>query len=157
MSGEGAFDNVILGRLLLIVMLGVAISAVPVAAETQAHAPRIGLLTSGACPTKGNLPLFLEGLQERGYVVGQNLVLECRHTEKASDERFRQFAAELVRLNVELIFAVSSAAVRGIRPASRPSQSSRWTSRVIRSEAGSQRASAGRVAISPGYFWTPNR
>jgi hypothetical protein len=76
--------------------------------QTQARAPRIGLLTSGACPTETNRPLFLENLQERGYVIGQNLVLECRATEKA----------ELVRLNVELIFAVSSAAVRGIRPAS---------------------------------------
>ena len=118
MSGEGAFDNVILGRLLLIVVLGLAISAVPVAAETRARAPRIGFLTSGACPTETTLPQFLEGLHERGYVIGQNLVIECRHTEKASAERFRQFAAELVRLNVELIFAVSSAAVRGIRPAS---------------------------------------
>lgn len=107
------------GRLPLIVALGLAISTVPVAAEAQqARTPRIGYLTSGGCPTEANLPLFLEGLQERGYVIGRNLVIECRQTEEASDERFRQFAAELVRLNVALIFAVSSAAVRGIRSAS---------------------------------------
>jgi putative tryptophan/tyrosine transport system substrate-binding protein len=93
--------------------------ASPLAAEAQARALRIGYLTSGGCPTEANNPLFLEGLKERGYVVGQNLVIECRHTDEASDERFRQLAAELVRLNVALIFAVSSAAVRGVRPTSR--------------------------------------
>ncbi len=107
------------GRLSLIATLALSVFTAPLAAEAQATTPKIGYLTSGGCPTETTLPLFLEGLQERGYVIGQNLVIECRHTEEASAERFRQFAAELVRLNVALIFAVSSAAVRGVRPASR--------------------------------------
>jgi hypothetical protein len=69
--------------------------------------PTIGYLTPGGCPTAANIPLFLEGLQEKWYVVGQNLVFECRQTEAVSDEIFRQFAAELVRLNVALIFVGS--------------------------------------------------
>jgi putative ABC transport system substrate-binding protein len=102
-------------------LCGLTLGAIgaPLAAEAQATIPRIGYLTSGRCPTETTLPSFLEGLQERGYVIGQNLVIECRQTEEASDKRFRQFAAELGRLNVALIFAVSSAAVRGARPASR--------------------------------------
>lgn len=109
------------GRLPLIVTLVLGVSTAPLAAEAQATTPKIGYLTSGGCPTETALLLlpFREGLQERGYVIGQNLIIECRHAEEVSDERFRQFATELVRLNVALIFAVSSAAVRGVRSASR--------------------------------------
>jgi putative tryptophan/tyrosine transport system substrate-binding protein len=105
-------------RLLCIAALCLAISAVPTSAQTNARAQRIGLLTSGACTTNNAPPLFLEGLQERGYVIGQNLLIECRQIAEVTEERFRQAAAELVRLNVDLIVAVSSAAVRGIRAAS---------------------------------------
>jgi ABC-type uncharacterized transport system substrate-binding protein len=89
------------------------------AAEAQTRSLRIGYLTSGACPSETSIPLFSEGLKERGYVIGQSLVIECRLAEEASDKRFRQLAAELVSLNVALIFAVSSAAVRGVQAASR--------------------------------------
>jgi putative ABC transport system substrate-binding protein len=106
-------------RLSLIATLALSVFTAPLAAEAQGTTPKIGYLTSGGCPTETTLRPFLDGLRERGYVIGQNLVLECRHTEEATEERFRQFAAELMRLNVALIFAVSSAAVRGVRSASR--------------------------------------
>lgn len=92
----------------------------PLYAVAQTQTSRIGYLTSGGCPgihaTRGEAGrLFLEGLRERGYVLGQNLVIECRQADPATDERFRQLAGELVGLRVPLIFAVSSAAVRGVR------------------------------------------
>ncbi len=99
----------------LTVALLLCLRAAPLAAEAQPRTPTIGYLTSGGCPTARTIPTFLDGLRERGYVVGHNLVIECRHTDEGSDERFRQLAAELIRLNVALIFAVSSAAVRGVR------------------------------------------
>jgi putative ABC transport system substrate-binding protein len=44
--------------------------------------------------------------------------MECRQADEATDQRFRQLAEELVKSNVPLIFAVSSAAVRGVRAVS---------------------------------------
>ena len=99
---------------------GAAALSAPLVACAQRGVPKIGYLTSGGCPTETPiLSPFLDGLQERGYVIGRNLTLVCRQADEASAESFRQFAVELVRLNVALIFAVSSAAVRGVRPVSR--------------------------------------
>ena len=94
------------------------------AAEAQAQPSRFGFLTSGGCPgvhanTMEAGRLFLEGLKERGYVIGKNLTMVCRQADEATDQRFRQLAGELVRLKVPVIFAVSSAAVRGVRAVSR--------------------------------------
>ena len=46
----------------------------------------------------------MEALRERGYIQGQNLVIECRYTE-GRDERAPALAAELVSLKVDLIVA----------------------------------------------------
>lgn len=83
-----------------------------------AKVARIGCLSSGDCP--GDTPTsaaFIEGLRDRGYVIGQNIAIECRYSGEATDEQFRRFAAELVRLEVDVIFAVSSTATRAVRPA----------------------------------------
>ena len=69
----------ILWGLMLIVVLGGAIWAVSTAVGGET--PKIGFLTSAACPAETSVPL-------------------CRRTEKASDESFRRLATELVRLNV---------------------------------------------------------
>ena len=71
----------ILWGLMLIVVLGGAIWAVSTAVGGET--PKIGFLTSAACPAETSVPL-------------------CRRTEKASDESFRRLATELVRLNVGL-------------------------------------------------------
>jgi len=83
-----------------------------------AKVTRIGFLSSGDRPGDNPESLaFIEGLRDRGYVVGQNIAIECRYSGEASDEQFRRFAAELVRLEVDVIFAVSSTATRAVRPA----------------------------------------
>jgi putative ABC transport system substrate-binding protein len=55
-------------------------------------------------------------LQERGYIWGQNLVIECRYTE-GREERAPTFAAELLNLKPDLIFAYGSAQVRAAKQA----------------------------------------
>src|SRR5262249_6397031 len=91
----------------------------PRTGAAQARPVCFGFLTSGRCPdipfTGQAGSLFLEGLRERDYVVGQNLTMVCRQAVEATDQRFRELAGELVGSNVQLIFAVSSAAVRGVR------------------------------------------
>jgi putative ABC transport system substrate-binding protein len=60
--------------------------------------------------------MLVEGLQARGHVVGDTLVFVCRNADEGEAARFRALAAELVRLKVDLIIGVSSAATRAIRP-----------------------------------------
>jgi hypothetical protein len=50
---------------------------------------------------------FVESLRDLGYVEGQNLVLEYRYADNKT-ERLPGFAAELVRLKVDLIATVGT-------------------------------------------------
>ena len=81
--------------------------AVPLAAEalqTQVEKLyRIGMLERTSPEINAaNVTAFRQGLRERGYVDGQNLVIEYRSAE-GRDERFPDLAAELVGLKVNLI------------------------------------------------------
>jgi putative ABC transport system substrate-binding protein len=58
-------------------------------------------------------PLF-QGLRELGYVEGRNLVVERRYAE-GHVERFQEFAAEMVRLKVDLIIVVTTPAAFAVR------------------------------------------
>ena len=58
----------------------------------------------------------MEGLRERGYIEGQNLVIEFRYTE-GQDERAPALAAELVSLKPDLIVAHGTAQVRAAKQA----------------------------------------
>ena len=60
-------------------------------------------------------PLF-EDLRELGYVEGQNIIIERRYAE-GKPERFQEFAAEMVRLNVDLIITTTTPAALAARNA----------------------------------------
>ena len=84
-----------------ITLLGAAAAAWPLAvwAQQPARVKRIGLM--------GNLQLrpiesFRNRLREFGYIEGQNLIVEYRFAE-GREERYSDFAAELVALPVDLI------------------------------------------------------
>jgi putative tryptophan/tyrosine transport system substrate-binding protein len=113
-----------------IVTLGLALLLVPLPTGGQPPPKiyRIGYLTttypaagdrtSQNCPTKGSpyWQAMVEGLRERGYLQGQNLVIECRYTE-GREERAPALAAELASLKVDLIVAFSTANVRAAKQA----------------------------------------
>jgi putative tryptophan/tyrosine transport system substrate-binding protein len=87
--------------------LGVA----PLAPEAQppTHVHRIGVLhgaTPGQDPFVG---AFLEGMRALGYVEGQNLVMEERGA-AGQVERFPALAAELVRLQVDVLLVTNTPA-----------------------------------------------
>jgi putative ABC transport system substrate-binding protein len=64
---------------------------------------RIGFLSSVAAKPSAHLwSAFLHGLRAVGYVEGQNVMIEPRWAEGKTD-RLPQLAAELARLNVDLI------------------------------------------------------
>jgi putative ABC transport system substrate-binding protein len=59
---------------------------------------------------------FRQGLRDLGYVEGQNLVIEWRWAEER-DERLPDLAAELVRLQVQVIVVGGVAAIRAAQHA----------------------------------------
>jgi len=77
---------------------------------------RLGVLTalypSDADPSQA----FRKHLRTLGYVEGQNLVIEWRYAQ-SRDDRLPGLAAELVRLNVDLVVADVTIAVRAIMQA----------------------------------------
>jgi len=76
----------------------------PLAARTQQSAvPTIAFLRTGE-PPKTWIEAFQQGLRERGYVDGQNVVVEFRFTNGSADQ-LAQLAEELVRLKVDVILA----------------------------------------------------
>jgi putative ABC transport system substrate-binding protein len=88
--------------------------AAPVAAEAQQAGKvwRIGLLGGSPPKTPGGRRAwegFFQGLRELGYVEGQNILVEGRFYGDQT-ERLPALAAELVRLNVDVIVAGASPA-----------------------------------------------
>jgi putative ABC transport system substrate-binding protein len=61
---------------------------------------------------------FRQGLRALGYIEGQNLVIEFRYAEGKA-ERLPDLAAELVRLQVEVIVAGGAPAIRAAQNATR--------------------------------------
>jgi putative tryptophan/tyrosine transport system substrate-binding protein len=94
-------------RLIMIVGLGLTLLSAPPAALAQQPAKvyRIGVLSTAGPEQENFIWADLRGLlRERGWVEGQNLVLEWRYAE-AKYERLPALAAELVGLKPDLIMA----------------------------------------------------
>src|SRR5207245_196763 len=72
---------------------------------------RIGFLSPGASISTPSVEAFQQGLRDFGYVEGQNIVIEYRGAEGKMD-RLPDLAAELVRLQVDLIVAPGGRAVQ---------------------------------------------
>jgi len=86
--------------LFVVVLLAVAVIA---EAQQPKKVPRIGFLGgTSASIEKSRIEAFRQGLRELGYVEGKNIIIEWRWAEGKFD-RLPEFAAELVRLNVEVI------------------------------------------------------
>src|ERR1044071_3881257 len=70
--------------------------------------PRIGYLSQLDRATESSrAETIRQALREHGYIEGQNLVIEYRYAERKAG-RLPELAAELVRLNVDIIVASGS-------------------------------------------------
>jgi putative ABC transport system substrate-binding protein len=79
---------------------------------------RIGFLGLGSAAAYApRIDAFRKELREFGYVEGKNLSIEYRWAD-GNYERLRQFAAELVRLNVDVIVTHTTPATQALRNAS---------------------------------------
>jgi putative ABC transport system substrate-binding protein len=100
-------------RRAFITSFGFLLLAAPLPARAQqaGKLSRIGFLGQGATDAVGRLRLetFRQGLRERGWIEGQNIVIEYRSAEGRLDQ-LPDLAAELVRLKVDVIYAPSTAA-----------------------------------------------
>jgi putative tryptophan/tyrosine transport system substrate-binding protein len=103
-------------RRTFITLLSGAAAAWPLAARAQqtAKVPRIGFLGFGTAAAWANrVEALRAGLRDLGYVDGKNIVIEFRWTETI--EQLPELASELVRMNVDVIFAPSSTEVEVAR------------------------------------------
>ena len=82
-----------------------------VKAQQSSTAPRIGYLGGPSAAAE-----LREGLRERGWIEGQNMLVEYRFA-GAKPEQLSEFAAELVRLKADVIVAVSTPAAQAARKA----------------------------------------
>jgi putative tryptophan/tyrosine transport system substrate-binding protein len=103
-------------RLLIILTLGLLVA--PLIDEAQPPTPvhRIGVLSSMTRERDRNAKAFLEGMRALGYVEGQNLVREYRGA-AGQYERLPALAAELVRLQPEVIVAQGTLAALAAKDA----------------------------------------
>jgi putative ABC transport system substrate-binding protein len=93
----------------VIAMLGAAAASLPLAARAQQGAmPVIGFLHSASLePNAKRLAGFYKGLQQAGFVEGQNVTIEFRWAGGQND-RLPELAAELVGKPVNVIATLSS-------------------------------------------------
>lgn len=109
-----------LRSLLLAFVLGVGLTSAALA-QPSARVYRIGWLgyTAYNSPDDDrNIAAFRQRLRELGFVEGTNLVIEWRYAE-GHNERYADFAAELVRLKADAVVASSGTAARAVMAASR--------------------------------------
>jgi putative tryptophan/tyrosine transport system substrate-binding protein len=86
-------------------------------AQQPTNIPRIGF-QSAASPSgiAARIEAFRQGMRKLGYVEGKNIVIEYRYAEGKLD-RLREFAAEFVRLKVNVIVAAGPSPTRAAKEA----------------------------------------
>src|SRR5215470_112557 len=97
--------------------------AIPFAAEaqpTRKTIPRIAFLTTTSPDDSPNpgVDAFRQGLRDLGYVEGQSIAIEWRYGRGRTDQ-FPEYAAEVVRLKVDVIVAANTPAGRAAQMATK--------------------------------------
>ena len=95
-----------------VVLLLFATSLGTAAAQPAGKVPRVGYLNGGSSSDpvrQRRLEAFRQGLRDLGYMDGQNIAIESRWAEGRYD-RYPALAADLVRLKVDVIVAMSGQA-----------------------------------------------
>lgn len=99
--------------LVLALTVGTVLAPLTAAGQPAGKVARVGFLRAGQ-PPKTFVEGFQQGLLERGYVEGQNLLVEYRFTD-GSLEPLTGLAEELVRRKVDVILASAAPAALAAR------------------------------------------
>ena len=110
--------------LIITLALGVLGAPLPADAQQGGSTRRIGCLTPQAPPessaeSTARVAAFRQGLREFGWIEGQNIAIEYRWAAGRPD-RLPALAAELVRLEVDLLVAGGNPAVQAVKAATTP-------------------------------------
>ena len=94
--------------------------SLPVEAQQPTKIPRIGYVSgTGDHKTPGlQVETFRQGLRDLGYVEGKNILIEHRYTE-GNQDRAPRLVAELIQLNVDVLVATTSPAIRTAKQATK--------------------------------------
>ncbi len=97
--------------------LASALAVASADAQQPTKISRIGF-QSAASPSANaaRIEAFRQGLRDLGYVEGKNIVIEYRYAEGKLD-RLHEFAAEFVRLKVDIIVAAAPSSTRAAKEA----------------------------------------
>jgi putative ABC transport system substrate-binding protein len=102
---------------MVLVAVLLVVSSAPANAQQPGRIARIGLLRPerpGDAGVEALIDAFRRGLRQLGYIEGKNIVFEQRFAEGKLD-RLPDLAAELVRLKVDVIFALNTPAARAAK------------------------------------------
>jgi putative tryptophan/tyrosine transport system substrate-binding protein len=104
-----------------LLVAGVALLTLPIGlhAQQRERVYRIGFIGNAPLTNPDSAPLnriFVQALRGRGYDEGTNLVIERRFVEGRA-ERYPEFAAEMVRLKVDVIVVGSGPGVQAAKAA----------------------------------------
>jgi putative tryptophan/tyrosine transport system substrate-binding protein len=99
--------------------LGLLLASPGVAyAQPAGKGPRVGYLFYGSPGPSGEIDAFRQGLRELGYIEGQSIAVEYRFA-SGQVERYPELAAELVRMNVDVIVAPATPQALAAKQATR--------------------------------------
>lgn len=88
-------------------------------AQPPQKIPRIGVLIGASASNAARrVQALQQGLRELGYIEGQNIAFDYRYAEGKPD-RYPEFAAELVRLKVDILVADTSLATQAAKNATK--------------------------------------
>jgi putative tryptophan/tyrosine transport system substrate-binding protein len=105
------------GLIVAVLMISVIVSSSRAAGQSPGQIPRVGILFIGG-RNQPHLDAFKQGLRERGYTEGKNILLEYRYAEGIID-RLPSLATELVQLKVDVIVATAEGGARAARQVTR--------------------------------------
>jgi len=93
----------------------VLVAGSPALAQQPKRIPRLGYLAAvSASADAPRLEAFKKGLRDLGYVEGQNILIDYRH-ESQDLQRLPMLAEELVRLDIDVLVAVTTNAAQAAK------------------------------------------
>jgi len=100
-------------------VLGLLAGPLPTEAQQAGKVPRVGFLSyNSRSSASARVEAFRQGVRERGYVKGKSILIEYRYANRKRD-RLPQFAAELVRLKVDVIVTTGTPPTRAAKRATK--------------------------------------
>jgi len=91
-----------------VALCALLLASVRAQAQQSKKIPRVGYLAAvSAAADAPRLEAFRQGLRERGYIEGQNILIDYRHEDRGF-EKLPDLAAELIRLKIDVLVAVTT-------------------------------------------------